>query len=258
MVLKAAIIGDGAVSRELRGYLAGSSGIEVVGVLGRHGVLDLPEADFDDLLARAEVFVEAASVRAVAEFGPRLIRAGKDFLVTSVGAFADPQLRHTVLQAGPGRTFPSSGAIGGLDLIRAAAASGGLDSVHLETRKKPAALIQEWMTEEERAEIASTTVPIGLFHGTPAEAISQFPASLNVAVALGLALGDMDRVSIILVADPEAALTQHLVTATGPAGEYSFRIANQPSTTQPRSSGLTARALYAGLLDLAEPRGQFR
>lgn len=257
MVINVAIIGDGAVSRQLRDYLAGSGQIQLAGVLGRQGVRGTEGAEFEYLLSAADVFVEAAGLAAVAEFGPRLVGAGKDFLVTSVGAFADPQLCQSVLRAGPGRTFLTSGAIGGLDLIRAAAASGGIDAVHLETRKKPAALIQDWMTAPERIRLGSAEKPTVLFTGSPEAAIERFPASLNVAVALGLAAGNLDKVSITLIADPEADLTQHLIAASGPAGAYEFRIANQPSASQPRSSGLTARALFAALLGLAEPGGQF-
>ncbi|GAA1050203.1 aspartate dehydrogenase domain-containing protein [Arthrobacter russicus] len=257
MVLKVAMIGDGSVSRDLRGYLAASGRFEVLGVQRRQTEAGAAGEQFGRLLDAADVFVEAAGVAAVAEYGPRVVQAGKDLLVTSVGAFIDPALRRSVLHSGPGRVHLSSGAIGGLDLIRAAAASGGIDSVHLETRKRPVALLQEWMTAAERERITGSLEPQLLFEGNPAEAISRFPGSLNVAVALGLAVGDMDRVSISLIADPEAELTQHLITAGGAAGEYVFRIANQPSPAQPRSSGLTARALYSGLLRLTEPGGNF-
>ncbi|NYE94526.1 aspartate dehydrogenase [Psychromicrobium silvestre] len=263
MALNLAMIGDGAIATALRNHLNGYPQLKLVGIVSRHPLSARSERDgvsrldLDQALDSAEVLVEAAGVDAVGEYGARIISAGKAFLVTSIGAFADPLVRAAVLESGPGRTFPTTGAIGGLDLISAAAASGGITTVNLETRKKPAALIQDWMDTGQRSELLQSVRPVTVFSGTPAEAIAKFPASLNVAVALGLATGDLERVRVRLIADPQAELTEHLITAEGAAGEYCFQIRNQPDPEQPRSSGLTARSLLAGLLRLAEPSGKF-
>lgn len=263
MALNLAIIGDGAIATDLRGYLVGRSELCLLGLLSRHelspetrreGVVRL---GLEEALVSADVVVEAAGVTAVAEYGSQIVAAGKDFLVTSIGAFADPTTRKAVLECGPGRVFPTTGAIGGLDLLAAAAASGGIDRVLLETRKKPAALQQSWMSEQERKGLLAAAEPHTIFSGSPAEAISKFPASLNVAVALGLAVGDLAKVRVSLIADPAATLTAHLITASGASGEYRFQIRNQPNVRQASSSGLTARSLLAGLLRLAEPAGKF-
>lgn len=257
MARKVVIIGDGSVSKDLQSYLVGQSQLDLVGVFGRQCGADGQSGDLTELCAQGDLFVEAAGVAAVAEFGPALIAAGRDLLVASVGAFADPALRQAVLYSGPGRAYPTSGAIGGLDLISAAAASGGIDSVHLATRKKPVALVQDWMPTAQRTSLLALREAELLFSGSPAEAIAKFPASLNVAVALGLASGSMDTVSIDLIADPVVELTEHRIRAVGAAGEYDFQIRNLPNPEQPSSSGLTARALYSGLLRLAEPGGKF-
>ncbi|AJT41151.1 aspartate dehydrogenase domain-containing protein [Psychromicrobium lacuslunae] len=263
MALNLAIVGDGAIATDLRGYLTAHQQLRLLGLLSRHELSaetqqqGVPRLSFEQVLESADVVVEAAGVKAVAEYGPRIIDAGKDFLVTSIGAFADSATRRAVLEGGPGRAFPTTGAIGGLDLLSAAAASGGIDWVQLETRKQPAALKQAWMSEQELEDLLDAVEPSIIFSGSPAEAITKFPASLNVAVALGLAVGDLAKVRVSLVADPAARLTEHLITASGGSGEYHFQIRNQPNPRQPSSSGLTARSLLAGLLRLAEPAGKF-
>ncbi|WP_394938213.1 aspartate dehydrogenase domain-containing protein [Psychromicrobium sp. YIM B11713] len=263
MALNLAIIGDGSIASDLRGYLRDHSEIRLLGAVSRHELSAQSVAEgvrrleFEAALRDSDVIVEAAGVNAVGEYGSRIVAAGKDFLVTSIGAFADPRLRKTVLDAGPGRVFPTTGAIGGLDLLAAAAASEGIDRVHLQTRKKPAALLQVWMSDAERKQLLSCEDELALFQGSPAEAISRYPASLNVAVALGLAVGDLEKVLVTLTADPAAELTEHIISAEGDSGSYRFEIRNQPSTRQPSSSGLTARSLLAGLLRLVHPAGRF-
>lgn len=61
-------------------------------------------------------------MHAARDIGSRVVVAGKNLLLVSVGALADPELSGALLARGPGRTFISSGAIGGLDILAAAAA----------------------------------------------------------------------------------------------------------------------------------------
>lgn len=260
MSLSYAIIGDGAVSRELRRHAASHPELHFVGVIVRDDDADpvgAPRLSLDEALDRVDLVVEAAGVGAVIEHGPIIVADGTDLLVTSVGAFADAGTRASVLESGPGRTYLTTGAIGGLDLLVAAGRSGGLDHIELTTRKTPGALVQASMPDAERARILAATTPTELFRGAPTEAIERFPASLNVAVALGLAVGDLDAVTVVLVADPDAVLTEHDIRAHGVSGEYCFTVRNEPSPEHPSSSGLTARALLAGLRRIAAPAGHF-
>lgn len=247
-----AVLGNGAIAAEVRGLVTELGGeataLEFVGTITRD------PATLDAALARADVIVEAASVDAVREFGPRIVEAGVALVVASVGAFAAADALPALRAAGPGRVHLTSGAIGGLDLLASAGRTGGLDRVLVQSRKLPAALVQQWMSADERAELLVLTAPKTIFSGTPAEAIERFPASLNVAVAVGIAVGDPTLVRVELVADPAASLTTHAITTAGAAGEYSFTIRNAPLAARPASSGLTARALVADLLRLAEER----
>lgn len=253
--LRFAILGNGAIAAEIlrlvaeRGGHAGPTpSLDFVGTVSRD------PATLDAALAQADVIVEAASVGAVREFGPRIVAAGIDIVVASVGAFAAPDALSALRAAGTGRVHLTSGAIGGLDVLAAAGRTGGLDEVLVRSRKLPASLVQDWMSEAERSDLLALTAPQTLFSGTPAEAIEHFPSSLNVAVAVGLAVGNDSLVRVELVADPAASLTEHAISASGPAGEYVFTIRNAPLPARPASSGLTARALVAELLQLAEAR----
>lgn len=250
--LRFAIIGDGAIAQEILRLVdavpGAASALSFVGHVTR-STQSLTEA-----LTRAELIVEAAGVGAVSEHGPRIVGAGRDLVVASIGAFADPALLPRLRSSGTGRVHLTSGAIGGLDLLAAAGRTGGLDGVKIQSRKLPDSLVQPWMEAEQRAHLAALRDPELLFSGTAEEAIERFPSSLNVAVAVQLAAGPDVPLVVELIADPAAALTEHEISASGDAGEYALTIRNAPLEARPASSGLTARALVGDLIRIAAQR----
>ena len=58
-------------------------------------------------------------------------------------------------------------------------------------------------------------------------------------------------VEVEVIADGRAERTVHRIQASGSAGDYEFRIDNEVNPENPKSSGLTARALLAALVALA-------
>ncbi|KAB1656693.1 DUF108 domain-containing protein [Pseudoclavibacter chungangensis] len=253
-----ALIGHGAVGAALHRHLRrelDDGRVVFRGALVRHPDAhpELPakeRLDLDGLLA-ADLVVECAGVAALRHLGPLVVAGGPDLLVASVGAFADPDTA-AALEAGPGRVRASSGAIGGLDLLRAAAQAGGIDRATITTTKLASSLVQPWMDDEERERLRTLRTPEPLFEGTPGEAIDRFPGNVNVAVAVGLAcrgLGPiaagLGRVRVRIVADPDTDASTHRIEAEGASGRYRFEIANRPDPTNPRSSALTAQALAA-------------
>src|SRR5699024_9140188 len=95
-----------------------------------------------------DVIVECAGVPAASDFGPAVVAAGRPLVLTSVGALADPVTRESLL-AGPGRLRVTNGAIGGLDVLEAAAQADALETVEITTSKEATGLIRPWMTEAE-------------------------------------------------------------------------------------------------------------
>ncbi len=282
MALNIALIGYGGIASRVAPAVRDMDDVQLVGAIVRtpgpaadDGVaeLSLDEALADDALADdvlaegaspeglsgrpVDLFVEAAGVPAVAEYGPHIVGAGKDLLITSVGALADPRLRRALLDDGPGRVYVSNGAIGGLDILTGAALDGGLDSVVLETRKAPASLIQPWMNEDLAGHLRSdaTTEPIVLYEGDVAGAIDKFPANLNVAVALAHTTGMWDETVVKLIADPAAQQTKHTITASGASGTYRFEITNNPLPDSLATSGIVVNSVITGIRTIAGASG---
>lgn len=260
--VRVAVIGVGAIGGAVASGLAGGAvpRASLGGVVVRRKESathrGFTPITIEEALASCDLVVECAGVEAVAEYGPAVIAAGRDFLVTSVGALIDVVLRERLL-AGPGRLFVTSGAIGGLDVLAAASRDGGLRKVTLTTTKTPTTVIQPWMSDDERERVLAAEGPVDVYTGTVAEAIERFPRSLNVAVALATATGMWDDVTVTMVADPAATLTTHRIVASGPTGDYEFTIRNRPHPDNPATSGVVPNAVLASIARLARPSGSF-
>ncbi|WP_033377814.1 aspartate dehydrogenase domain-containing protein [Corynebacterium lubricantis] len=216
--------------------------------------ISLYDEHLAQLIEGSDIVVECAGVAAAKEHGPAVIAQGKDLVLTSVGALADPVARRALLE-GPGKLHVTSGAIGGFDLWGAVAEAGAADSVQIRTTKKSQDLVQDWMSEEERAELLNATEPFGVFSGRPSEAIEKFPGNVNVAVALAWATRgrggsdeellqtSLERVHVELVADPQAEESRHEIEVSGSAGTFSLSSQSAPSPVNPNTSALTALAV---------------
>lgn len=249
-VLRVALLGHGAigtvVARELRaGAVAGAT---LVALVNRSPVPapPAPQTSLAEAIENCDVVVECAGAAALRAAAEPVLSAGRDLVATSTGALLDPDLRGRLGRLGPGRLRCTPGAIGGLDLLAAVAAEP-LDEVVLTTTKRPAALVQPWMGDAERARLESATGATTVFRGTSAEAARLFPQVLNVAGTLALAVGDPDAVVVQLRADPDAALTTHRIEARGRQGRYLFQMENRPSDDNPRTSAVVPYALLQTL-----------
>lgn len=204
-----------------------------------------------ELIDAHDIVVECAGVAAAKEHGPAVIARGKDLVLTSVGTLAAPDARR-VLLAGPGKVHVTSGAIGGFDLWAALAEANAVDTVRIRTTKNAEALIQDWMNDDERAELVNATEPFLLFGGRPSDAIAKFPGNVNVSVALawatrGRGASDdelleraLQRVSVELVAAPNLKDTRHDIEVSGSAGTFSLVSESGPNPVNPKTSAITA------------------
>jgi len=249
------VIGHGAIGSVVASEVAAGRvrGCELGGVLTRSHLAPMAVTSIDELLERSDVIVEAAGHGAVADHGPRVLDAGLDLLVVSVGALVDEGLRTKLAdrQAGGGRLLLSAGAIGGLGLLRAASLLGAIHAVHLTTTKSPAALVASWMTPSLLAELKHGTQPVPVFEGSAREAVQRFPASVNVAATLALATLGFDSTRVTIVADRTAPCVRHVIEVEAEAGRYAFHIENTPSSN-PRTSAITPYNVLRALCDQSD------
>lgn len=250
------MIGHGAIGAVVASELAAGRvpRCSLAGVLTRSHLQDVPAAvgSLDELIERSDIVVEAAGHEAVVDHAAPILAAGVDLLVVSVGALVDDELRACLTSSDlPGRLLLSSGAIGGLGLLRAAALLGSIDSVRLTTTKAPDALLAAWMTPSLTAELRTATDPVPVFEGTAREAVAHFPTSVNVSATLALATLGLDRTRVTVVADRRALRVRHVIEVDGDAGHYELHIDNTPSTN-PRTSAITPYNVLRALGDMSD------
>lgn len=252
------LLGFGAIGRQLVTLFDPSEfevGAFVRDAAPHHERGTLGVSLYDDNLAELidahDIVVECAGVPAAKEHGPAVIASSKDLVLTSVGALADPDARRALL-AGPGKVHVTSGAIGGFDLWAALAESNAVDTVKIRTTKNAEALIQDWMNDDERAELENATEPFVLFSGRPADAIAKFPGNVNVSIALAWATRgrgasddellerSLERVTVELVASPNLVDTRHDIEVSGSAGSFSLVSESGSNPVNPKTSAITA------------------
>jgi aspartate dehydrogenase len=220
-----------------------SSGVRVAGSLE------------EVLSSDVDLVVEAASLRAAREVAPKVLEAGKDLLVMSVGAFGEPEfLREVVRLAGEKgrRIYLPSGAVGGLDALKSAA-EAELEEVRLLTVKPPKSFAGNRYLQERGVDVEGLGERTVLYDGNALGAIERFPANLNVSVVLSLAGLGVEKTRVQIVADPEAVRNLHEVRVRGTFGEYLFRVENRPMPGNPRTSALAALSAIATLRGASSP-----
>lgn len=203
----------------------------------------------DDLAAEADLLVEALSPQAVPDLVGAAIARRRDALVLSAaGLLERDDLVGAALAAGVRIRVPS-GAIAGLDGVKAAAV-GGIARVTIETRKAPRGLAGAPYLAERGIDVMALGEETLLFDGPALEGCRGFPSNVNVAAALSLAGIGPRRTRMRIYAVPGQARNVHDVTVEGDFGLLRIHIENVP-TANPRTGRLTAQSVVATLRGLA-------
>jgi aspartate dehydrogenase len=253
--LAVGVIGYGAIGKVVADELHRGSvpGADLAGVCTRGATETVAghSTPFEETLERSQLLVECAGHEAVSRLGPTALRAGRDLLISSLGALTDDDVLADLREAGPGRLLLSTGAIGGIDLLRAAERAGPVQRVRLVTTKPPAALVQDWMEHDYAELLRNAREPVVVFDGRAREATAKFPRTANVAAALAFAAGGWQCVEVTIIADPASERSGHDIECDSAMGEYRFTIRNRPSPDNPATSAVVPHALLRAIADEA-------
>ncbi len=249
------IVGMGVIGRAIaRAVTAGIPGIALAGVSVRDPAkaAGYPALPLPELIRRSDLVVEAATQAALRDFGPDVLRAGKDLMVLSVGALVGVLEEWARLAAAHRcRILVPSGAIAGLDGVKGAR-EGAITAVTMETRKPPRGLAGAPYAEQHRIDLDAITRETLLFEGPATEAVRAFPANVNVVAALSLAGVGPERTRIRIFAVPGLLRNQHRVVVEGEFGRLAIEIENVPSEN-PRTGKLSYLSAIAMLRELGAP-----
>ena len=259
MIRTVAVGGLGAIGLPVaRALDGGVEGLRLVAVAGRDqarardrvaGFADPPRVVTLPELSAADIVVEAVPAALFKQIAAPAIEAGRVLVPASVGALLPRmELVRRAQQTGSRIVVPT-GALLGLDAVRAAA-EGPVESVSIETRKPPAGLQGAPYLVQNRIDIDGITEPRCVFAGTAFDAARGFPANVNVAAALALAGIGPARTRVEIWADPTVTRNTHTIRVEADAARFTMTIEGVPSAENPRTGRLTALSVLACLRGL--------
>ena len=197
-------------------------------------------ASVEEMVDEVDIIVEAASIKAVKEYGKIVVKEGKHLVVMSVGALLDEEFRKEIEEiAGRSgaRIYVPSGAIGGIDAIKSLPKDTDVKII----TTKPASTLGVDAVKKEV-----------IFRGKASEAVEKFPRSMNVAAILSLVRGrDVD---VEIIADPSTKRNTHRIVCSGSFGNIEIVVENKPSPYNPRTSYLACLSLIKLLNSLCEEK----
>ena len=186
-----------------------------------------------------DIVVEAASQDAVKDVSLSVLQNKKDLMIMSVGALLDESIYDILSDACTDfkkTIYLPSGAIAGLDGIKSV--KGELESLSITTTKHPRSLKGAKFFENSDINLDEINSPTVIFEGTAKEAVSLFPANINVAALLSLTGIGSEKTGVKIVADPNTDKNTHHIVADGTFGKMTFTIENYPDENNPKTSRL--------------------
>lgn len=253
--LRIGIAGLGAVGLEVAQRLIdGIPGLKLTAVSVRdvakakRALPALETIDFNAATALADdcdVVVECLPPALFREVATSAIDKGRVFMPLSVAQLLEhgdliERAKHT-----GARIMVPTGALLGLDAVRAAAESG-IRSIKMVTRKPPAGLDGAPYLVARNISLAGLDKPLKVFDGSAREGARGFPTNVNVAAALSLAGVGPDRTQLEIWADPTVSRNTHTITVDAEAARFSMTIEGVP-TANPRTGKLVAPSTVAAL-----------
>jgi aspartate dehydrogenase len=257
-----ALAGFGAVGQKIAAALhAGIPGCTLAAVsasnlaraAGRLAELGamVPAVPIEELENLADLVVECAPARMLADIAAPFLRAGKTVVVLSASSLLPHEELIVLAKTHGGQIVVPTGALIGLDAVTAAA-EGTITAVRMTTRKPVKGLLGAPFLVQRNINIESITEPLLLFRGTPREAAGGFPENLNVAVALSLAGIGPDATHLEIWADPTLKRNVHRIEVEADSARFSMSIENVP-TENPKTGRITALSVIAYLRKLGAP-----
>jgi len=176
------------------------------------------------------------------------IDAGRIFMPLSVGQLLENWDLVERAKAAGARILVPTGALLGLDAVRAAA-EGTIHSVKMITRKPPSGLEGAPYLVARGMSLEGLKEPQKIFDGTAREGARGFPANVNVAAALSLAGIGPDKTQLEIWADPALTRNTHRIEVDADTARFAMTIEGVPSEN-PRTGRIVPLSVIAALRGL--------
>ncbi|MBF0503765.1 MAG: DUF108 domain-containing protein [Candidatus Omnitrophica bacterium] len=198
---------------------------------------NIVKKSYFDLLADCDLVVEAVNAPDTHHLVRQALLARKDVLIMSVGKFIEGESVFKLAQKQGVRVLIPSGAIAGIDAIKAAALQR-IDSIRLTTRKPTYGFADNAYVQEHRINLSAIKKETILFEGNVREAVKCFPQNINVAATIALASNSKDKLRIRIATSPEFKVNSHEIEVVGTFGRLVTKTENVVCPDNPKTSFL--------------------
>ncbi len=221
-------------------------------VLSENGYPDTLLVSMEDFPSDTDIYIECASGSVAGEVAKYALEKGKIAIIASIGGLGDISEYRVIAERTGGRLILPSGAIAGLDALKAIP-SESVTGVLLKTTKPSSTLADAEYLKENGINTLELTEPKCVFSGTAREAAKAFPRSINVAAALAHASVGLDKTDVEIWADPDGDRNRHAIRVESGHGILIMDVANVPFEENPRTSRLAAYSILATVRGLTKP-----
>ncbi len=201
-----------------------------------------------ELIGNCDCMIEAVSAKNTRDIIRQALEAKKDILSMSVGKLLSASHLFKLANQNNCRLLLPSGAIAGIDAIKAASLIG-IDSLTLTTRKPPSGFYgNSYLTRIgiNPSKINKETV---LYNGDVAGAVKNFPQNINVAATLSLASNARKNITVRILTSPKYKTNSHDIDLKGKFGHIRTQTNNVVCPDNPKTSYL---AVLSGLQSLKQ------
>ena len=192
---------------------------------------------YRDLLNASDIIVEAVNAPDTYQLVRQALLAKKDVLLMSVGKFIDSEAIIKLAHKQGALILIPSGAIAGIDAIKAAAL-GKIHQIVLTTRKPVYGFADNAYVQARRINLSQIKKETILFDGNVKEAVHCFPQNINVAATIALASGCKDKLRIRISTSPEYKVNSHEIEVVGEFGKITTKTENVVCPDNPKTSYL--------------------
>ena len=212
----------------------------------------VPVVGLAELAELCDIIVESAPPENFLDIAEPALRAGRIFMPLSVTSLVKHLDLVDLARETGGRIVVPTGAILGLDAVRAAAL-GTVHSVTMITRKPPAGLKKAAFVVEQGIDLDGLTEAVLLYEGPVTEAAKKFPANVNVAVALSLAGIGPDKTQYQVWADPAVERNTHVIKVDADTASFQMTTAVIPTKENPATGRIVCLSVMETLRGLVTP-----
>ncbi len=192
---------------------------------------------YQELLAVSDLVIEAVNAPDTRQLVRQALLAKKDVLIMSVGKFIEGESILKLAQRLGVRVLIPSGAIAGVDAIKAASLQR-IDSITLTTRKPVYGFADNAYVQARRINLSQIKKETVLFDGNVREAVKCFPQNINVAATIALASHAKDKLRIRIATSSEYKVNSHEIEVNGEFGRLVTRTENVVCPDNPKTSFL--------------------